>query len=77
MVAQGSTGIDPSPIGGMSKGRGRPAAWNAGRHHRALKLKAAPVFGGDKRAVCFGFLQLLATKRCCGLPNAQLFSQLL
>jgi hypothetical protein len=27
--------------------------------------------------VCFGFWQLLATKSCCGLPNAQLFSQLL
>jgi hypothetical protein len=27
--------------------------------------------------VCFGFSQLLATKSCCGLPNTQLFSQLL
>jgi hypothetical protein len=27
--------------------------------------------------VCFGFWQLLATKICCKLPNAQLFSQLL
>jgi hypothetical protein len=27
--------------------------------------------------VCFSFWQLLATKSCCGLPNAQLFSQLL
>jgi hypothetical protein len=27
--------------------------------------------------VCFGFWQLLATKSCCRLPNAQLFSQLL
>jgi hypothetical protein len=27
--------------------------------------------------VCFSFLELLATKSCCGLPNAQLFSQLL
>jgi hypothetical protein len=26
---------------------------------------------------CFGFWQLLATKSYCGLPNAQLFSQLL
>jgi hypothetical protein len=35
--------------------------------------------GADKGAapVCFGFLQLLATKSCCGLPNTQLFSQLL
>jgi hypothetical protein len=27
--------------------------------------------------VCFSFWQLLATKSCCGLTNAQLFSQLL
>jgi hypothetical protein len=27
--------------------------------------------------VYFGFCKLLATKRCCVLPNAQLFSQLL
>jgi hypothetical protein len=27
--------------------------------------------------VCFGFWQLLATKSCCGLSNAQLFRQLL
>jgi hypothetical protein len=31
----------------------------------------------DYGPVCFGFWQLLATKSCCGLPNAQLFSQLL
>jgi hypothetical protein len=29
------------------------------------------------KACCFGFWQLLATKNCCGLSNAQLFSQLL
>jgi hypothetical protein len=23
--------------------------------------------------VCFSFLELMATKSCCGLPNAQLF----
>lgn len=28
-------------------------------------------------ADCFGFRQLLATKNCCGLTNAQLFRQLL
>jgi hypothetical protein len=33
-----------------------------------------PVYIGP---VCFGFLQLLATKNCCRLPNAQLLSQLL
>jgi hypothetical protein len=33
--------------------------------------------GADKGPVCFGFWQLLATKSCCGLPNAQLFSQFL
>jgi hypothetical protein len=27
--------------------------------------------------VCFSFLELLATKSCCRLPNTQLFSQLL
>jgi hypothetical protein len=27
--------------------------------------------------VCLCFWQLLATKSCCGLPNTQLFSQLL
>jgi hypothetical protein len=32
---------------------------------------------GDIGPVCFGFWQLLATKSCCGLPNGQLFSQLL
>jgi hypothetical protein len=32
---------------------------------------------GNKVSVCFGFWQLLATKSCYGLPNAQLFSQLL
>jgi hypothetical protein len=31
----------------------------------------------DHGPVCFGFWQLLATKSCCGLPNASLFSQLL
>jgi hypothetical protein len=30
-----------------------------------------------EQTVCFGFWQLLATKSCCGLPNAQLFSQFL
>jgi hypothetical protein len=29
------------------------------------------------RHVCFSFSQLLATKSCCGLPNTQLFRQLL
>jgi hypothetical protein len=31
----------------------------------------------DIDPVCFGFWQFLATKSCCGLPNAQFFSQLL
>jgi hypothetical protein len=31
----------------------------------------------DHGPVCFGFWQLLATKSCCGLPNTQLFRQLL
>jgi hypothetical protein len=33
--------------------------------------------GQANAPVCFNFLELLATKSCCGLPNAQLFSQLL
>jgi hypothetical protein len=47
-------------------------------------LEAEPLLGGEAvfpRAedvpICFSFLELLATKSCCGLPNAQLFSQLL
>jgi hypothetical protein len=32
---------------------------------------------GGLAPVCFGFSQLLATKNGCGLPNTQLFSQLL
>jgi hypothetical protein len=38
------------------------------------KYSSCPLHIGP---VCFGFWQLLATKSCCGLPNAQLFSQLL
>jgi hypothetical protein len=36
-----------------------------------------PSIPKDQVPVCFGFWQLLATKSCCGLPNTQLFSQLL
>jgi hypothetical protein len=31
----------------------------------------------EEGPICFGFWQLLATKSCCGLPNTQLFNQLL
>jgi hypothetical protein len=42
------------------------------------KLTNLPMTSsGDIGHVCFSFWQLLATKSCCGLPNAQLFSQLL
>jgi hypothetical protein len=35
-------------------------------------------YSSDRRDyVCLGFFQLLITKRCCGLPNAELFSRLL
>jgi hypothetical protein len=41
--------------------------------HTIRSSNSASVYG----PVCFSFWQLLATKSCCGLPNAQLFSQLL
>jgi hypothetical protein len=56
---------------------GRGAAWAAsGRRRRTVQR----MLGGGREhvdPVCFSFLELLATKSCCGLPNTQLFSQLL
>jgi hypothetical protein len=40
---------------------------------RYVRFPGRPKLG----PVCFGFWQLLVTKSCCGLPNAQLFRQLL
>jgi hypothetical protein len=51
-----------------------------GMHSRACNKSTAPrthTLIQTPAPVCFSFSQLLATKSCCGLPNTQLFSQLL
>jgi hypothetical protein len=44
---------------------------------RAAATAIYSIYHSIYGPVCFGFLQLLATKNRCRLPNAQLFSQLL
>jgi hypothetical protein len=45
--------------------------------HHELPLPVLAAEADDMAPVYFSFLELLATKSCRGLPNAQLFSQLL
>jgi hypothetical protein len=63
-------------LGVAGWGRRRSEATGAGAETVAGRGRAAGR-GEMKAPVCFSFLELLATKSCCGLPNVQLFSQLL
>jgi hypothetical protein len=69
-VVCGASTTSPASSACITKQRGSEAVCMSRSQSQSQRAQRADT-------VCFGFWQLLATKSCCGLPNAQLFSQLL